>query len=386
MAKFTCPFCMREYDKKEVLYVCPDCKQATTPRTFEKEPIKCRTIFENGKPCGGIANSRACPRCQYNTDPDVGPIGLLGDTTIPKIALETPNLPFSIVGVSHSGKTNYITVMLHELGKSSGLRLALGSQTTETRNHQNENYKRIFEEHTPPEGTIGGFNMPQIWYIKNLTKKRGDDVPTYTFTIFDGAGEDHENNLDPSSTVCRYINASKAIILAIDPLVLSKVRRGGVVDPEVMRNSLAGSEGETKNAEDIVHSVAEYIKSARGIKSTQMLNIPVAVVLTKFDTILTHKSFGQHALIKSSSMNIRNGKVEITEIQQVDEEICNWLNEIGESAFINALHAHFKEFYFFGVSSYGAPPKDAYNLADEIRPHRVLDPILWLFKRAKFVD
>jgi Icc-related predicted phosphoesterase len=186
--------------------------------------------------------------------------------------------------------------------------------------------------------------------------------------------------------VCRYINASKAIILAIDPLVLSKIRRGGVVDPEVMRNSLAGSEGETKNAEDIIHSVAAYIKTARGIKSTRMLDIPVAVVLTKFDTILNHKSFGPSALIKSSSMNVRDGKVDITGIQQVDEEIRNWLNEIGESAFTNALHSHFKEFHFFGVSSYGAPPKDAYSLAEDIKPHRVLDPIMWLFKRAKFVD
>ena len=25
MAKFTCPFCIREYDKSKVLYVCPDC-------------------------------------------------------------------------------------------------------------------------------------------------------------------------------------------------------------------------------------------------------------------------------------------------------------------------------------------------------------------------
>jgi len=302
------------------------------------------------------------------------------------MALETPNLPFSIVGVSNSGKTNYITVMLHELGKAAGLRLALGAQTKDTRDHQNKNYKHIYEEHTRPESTQAGANMPQIWYIKNLMKKQGNDVPTYTFTIFDGAGEDHENNLDPTSTVCRYINASNAIILAIDPLVLSRVRRGGVVDPEVMRNSLAGNAGGTKNAESIINSVAAYIKAARGIKSTQLLNIPVAVVLTKFDTILSHRSFGQQALIKKPSLTLRDGKVDITEIQQIDEEIRNWLAEIGEGAVINALHAQFKQFYFFGVSSYGEPPKDAYKLADNIHPHRVLDPILWLFKKAKFID
>ncbi len=366
MAKFTCPFCIREYAKSKVLYVCPDCGEATAPKTFEREPIKCKSAS-----CGGLATLRKCPNCGQ---------------VIPKMALETPNLPFSIVGVSNSGKTNYITVMLHELGRSPGLRIALGHQTMETLDRQNENYKRIYEEHTRPESTQSGENMPQIWYIKNLQKKRGNDVPTYTFTVFDGAGEDHEHNLDPSSTVCRYINASKAIILAIDPLVLSKIRKGGVVDREVMMNSLGGYEGETKNAEDVINSVATYIKAARGIKSTKMLDIPVAAVLTKFDTILNHKSFGPQALIRGKSLNIRNGKVDTTEIKQVDGEIRNWLYKIGEGAFISALESHFKEFYFFGVSSYGQPPKDAYTLADDIRPHRVLDPMLWLFNKAKFID
>lgn len=366
MAKFTCPFCIREYDKSKVLYVCPDCGETTTPGRFEREPIKCKTSG-----CGGLATVRKCPFCGQ---------------VIPKMALETPNLPFSIVGVSNSGKTNYITVMLHELGRSSGLRLALGHQTKETLDHQNENYRRLYEEHTRPDSTQSGENMPQIWYVKNLQKKRGIEVPTYTFTIFDGAGEDHENNLDPSSTVCRYINASKAIILAIDPLVLSKVRRGGMVDHDVMVNSLGGYEGETKNAEDVINSVASYIKAARGIKATKVLDIPVAVVLTKFDTILNHKAFGPQALIRNKSLTVRNGRVNTTEISQVDEEIRNWLYEIGEGAFIDALDSHFKEYYFFGVSSYGHPPKNAYTLSDEITPHRVLDPILWLFKKAKFID
>jgi hypothetical protein len=359
---------MREYDKGKVLYACPTCGGTSTPKAFEKEPIKCKASS-----CGGLATWRKCPSC---------------GGTIPKTALETPNLPFSIVGVSNSGKTNYITVMLHELGKFSNpsLRLALGHQTKETLDHQNENYQRIYEQHTRPESTQGGASMPQIWSIKNLQKKRGNDCPTYTFTIFDGAGEDHENNIDPSSAVCRYINASAAIILAIDPLVLSSIRNGGVVDFNIMKNSLAGDVGTAKNAQDVINSVANYIKTARGLKSSQVLNIPVAVVLTKFDTVINHQSFGSQAIIKEKSLHIRSGKVDETGIKQVHDEIEYWLEEIGEGAFIAALESHFKEFCFFGVSSYGSPPKDANTLADNIRPHRVLDPILWLFKKAKFVD
>jgi hypothetical protein len=70
----------------------------------------------------------------------------------------------------------------------------------------------------------------------------------------------------------------------------------------------------------------------------------------------------------------------------VSDEIRYWLDKIGEGSFIAALESHFKEFYFFGVSSYGEPPIGQGKLSKEINPHRVLDPIFWLFKKAKFVD
>jgi hypothetical protein len=364
MAKFTCPYCIRDYSLKKALYVCPDCGETATPASFEKEPIKCK------KPgCGGLATQRKCPLC---------------GETLPRIALQTPNLPFSIIGVSNSGKTNYITVMLHEMGRAPGLRLALGHQNNATLDHQNENYKRIYEDHVPPESTAGGEAMPQIWYIKNLLKKKGNNVPTYTFTIFDGAGEDHEHNLDTSSAVCRYIKASKAIIITLDPLILETIRKGGIVNETDMRNSLAGSENVHKNAVDIVNSLAEYIKTARGSNVNKTLKIPIAVVLTKFDTV--KNSFSENDVIRSPSMNVRDGKISMGEIQQVDEEIRNWLVKIGEGRFIDALESHFDEFQFFGVSSYGEPPKNAVKLSEKINPIRVLDPILWLFKKAKFVD
>jgi DNA-directed RNA polymerase subunit RPC12/RpoP len=363
-----CPFCFDEYDHVKVLYVCVKCGQETKPGFFEKEPIKCK---ENG--CGGLASVRKCPKC---------------NEIIPGAILDVPNLPFSIVGVSSSGKTNYITVMLEELGKLSDLELSLSPQTDYTCDHQNENYKRIYEKHTIVEATEAGAEMPQIWRITN--NKRGKNLlgerAVYTFTIFDGAGEDYETKLDPSSPVCRYINTSKAIILVIDPLMLRNIRRGGIVDPDVMSNSLAGKENEIKNVDDIINSLAEYIKIARGIGVRKALNIPIAVVLMKFDTLINHKSFGQQAVIKAKSLTIRDGKVDTAEIEEVDNEIRYWLKEIGEGRLINVLKSHFEEFYFFGVSSFGNPPKNKDTLPDDIHPHRVLDPMLWLFKKFEFID
>ncbi|MDR1802846.1 MAG: hypothetical protein LBQ94_04510 [Treponema sp.] len=363
MANFVCPFRYEEYDKSKVLYVCGDCGDVVTPKTFESEPIKCKS--------GHIANIRKCPIC---------------GNVIPATALQNPNLLFSIVGGIESGKTNYITVMLEELRNLSDLSLALAPQNDITREHQNENFRRIYEGHTIPEVTRSGTEIPQIWSISNLQRQSKHKTPTYTFTIYDGAGEDYENNFDPSTNFCRYVKVSKSIILTVDPLVLSNIRRGGVVDPDVMRNSLGGKEGSIKKAEDVVNSAAAYIKNTKGIRYDLKLSIPVAVVLTKFDTILNHKSFGPQALIRKKSLTIRDGKVDTSEIEEVNDEIRNWLKEIRENNFINTLETHFKEFKFFGVSSFGASPKADKTLAGEPQPHRVLDPLLWLFQKARFID
>ena len=376
--KFTCPFCFSEYDKERIKYVCPDCGETTYPKTSaekKKPSIRCEH-------CGRMATVRLCPECgEYNKQIPEEAKGV-----IPLGALDADgSLPFCIIGVSSSGKTNFITVMLHELSRVSELRIALSAQNKYTRDVQRENYTNIYENHIPPRPTdpteLGDRLKPQLWQIKNLMRQKSNTTPTYTFTIYDGAGEDHSERLDPSSAICGYINASNAIIITLDPLILTNLRR--MINPDVRRNSGA-SEGDTNSAEDIVNSVAAYIKAARGLNTNKMLTIPVAVVLTKFDTILQLDSLPAGAVVRKPSMTFSRGKVNLTEISQVNEEIRDWLYGIGEGSFIAALESHFKNFY--GVSSYGEPPETQGSVNENIKPHRILDPVLWLFKEEKFID
>ena len=378
--KFTCPFCFSEYEKENVKYVCPDCGETTIPmKTSDKgkQSIKCSN-------CGKMATVRLCPRCgEYDKQMPEEAKGV-----IPSSILDADgSLPLCIIGVSSSGKTNFITVMLHELSRAQGLRIALSAQNKYTRDVQRENYTNIYERHIPPRPTdptmLGDKLKPQLWQIKNLMRQHGNSTPTYTFTIYDGAGEDHTERLDPTSAVCGYINASDAVIITLDPLILTNLRK--MINPVVRRNSGA-SEGDTNSAEDVVNSVATYIKAARGISTSKMLTIPVAVVLTKFDTILQLDSLPEGAVVRKPSMTFSNGRVNMTEIEQVNEEIRNWLYDIGEGSFISALESNFKKFYFFGVSAYGGTPKSQGSVTETIKPHRILDPVLWLFKEEKFID
>lgn len=378
--KFTCPFCFNEYQKEAVRYVCPDCGEASVPVASAekgKPSIRC-------KYCGRMATIRLCPNCgEYDRQMPEDAKGV-----IPASVLDGDgSLPFCIIGVSSSGKTNFITVMLQELSRVPELRIALSAQNKYTRDIQRENYTNIYENHIPPRPTdpteLGDRLKPQLWQIKNLMRQRFNNTPTYTFTIYDGAGEDHAERLDTTSPICGYINASNAIIITLDPLILTNLRK--TINPEIRRNSGA-SEGDTNSAEEIVNSVAAYIKAARGLSTNKMLTIPVAVVLTKFDTILQLDSLPEAAVVRRPSMALSNGRVNMTEILQVDEEIRSWLFDIGEGSFIAALEANFKKFYFFGVSSYGEPPKTQGSVNETVNPHRILDPVLWLFKEERFID
>ena len=362
MAKFYCPHCMMEYNKNKVQFYCASCDNVVTPPMFYKEPLRCY--------CGNIAAVRRCPSCEAE---------------IPRTVLQFPYMPFSIIGVSNSGKSNYITVMLNELSNAHNLNLSLSSLTPQTEEHQKANYNRIYIKKQPVASTRSGSTEAQIWCIRNLNRKTGSHVYTSTFTIYDSAGEDIENHLELSSPLCRYINQSRGIILCLDPLILPGVLRDNCISETVVRNSLGGNEAKSKNSAKVVNDAAEYIKTIKGISPALTLDLPVAIVLTKFDTLLSHPAFAKDALVKKHSMVIRDGVVSRSEITQIHDEIIHFLREIGEGGFINALNAQFKDYSLFGVSSFGAPPRIG-NTLNDINPHRVLDPMLWLLKKFGFVD
>lgn len=379
MSKFVCPFCLKEYDRSEVLYWCPDCLQSSEPSFLEKalgKVVSCKRINpQTGKACGGKASIRKCKD-------DYCDAGSNGSDLIPKEALESPYFPFSIIGLTNSGKTNYITVMLHELGRVSGGGIIANPITSVSRKIQKEHYDEIYHRHRVPDATNDLREQPQIWQMKIPAKRTGNTVPTYVFTIYDGAGE-KQTDIDPTQTEGRYISTSKALIITLDPLSLENVIYGSYVDKSIMRNSR--NDSDYANSTEIVNTIVNYIKTASGIKGKKMLNMPVAIVLTKFDTILSYPSFESNALVRTPSTVLKNGKVNSGEIDQINDEIKDWLIEIGESSFIESLDANFSDYRFFGVSSYGGAPVNG-QTPQNIRPHRVLDPLLWLFKKQGFID
>jgi hypothetical protein len=233
--------------------------------------------------------------------------------------------------------------------------------------------------------TSSGTQMPQIWGIKkleqNFIQKLSKEVSAYTFIIYDGAGEDHEQ-IAENPSLCKYIAISKAMMVVIDPMILQTVKRS--LDRDIYDKSTGGggSADNDKNSIDIVNGIADFIRDACGLRIGAQIKAPVAVIFTKMDALMGEF---KNRTVSMPSPHVNSGYFDYTDAREVDKDIREWLSVKGEDAFINALKANFADFTFFGVSSYGDLPVSK-NELNPIRPHRVLDPILWLFAKNKFIN
>ena len=163
-------------------------------------------------------------------------------------------------------------------------------------------------------------------------------------------------------------------------MVLGGIRR--LVDTDILnwsRTATLGAQAET----ELVNGLVNYIKKNCDIPANRLIDKNVAVVFTKMDVVMS--SFGQFTVTQPSPHVARRAFVK-SDADAVDQEIRNWLSTNGEQGFLDAITISFPpgKVRFFGVSSYGNPPRAAGQLRT-ILPHRVLDPLMWMLAEEKIV-
>ena len=135
----------------------------------------------------------------------------------------------------------------------------------------------------------------------------------------------------------------------------------------------------------MVNSLANYIRRACNIPPSKRIDRRAAVVLTKIDALTEMlNGFASGATILKPSPHILNRAFVESDSEMVDLEIRDWLTRQGETAFLGAIDANFRDVRVFGVSSFGRPP-DAYKRLAKVCPHRVLDPFMWMLAREGII-
>lgn len=357
-----CPYCLQELRSRDLRMVCNICG---TPGVKSKMGVFRKGIPKCKEPgCRGFASERQCNFC---------------DSKLPSDILDYEKyLRFSILGIAGSGKTNFLTTMLHELRHTNGSPWVISPMDAQTTSVFQENDRAIYEMRQPVAATTPGMSPPpQLWRIKDKNRMTNKVIPSYSMTIFDGAGEDCEH-IDP--VISRYIAGSKAMVILIDPLALPGV--ASTISSDILNWSTSALHGANAST-DMVDGLANYVRQNCGIAPGKLINRDVAVVFTKIDVI--KDDFGTAAVTKPSPHLTCKGFVK-ADSDAVNAEVRDWLVRKGESAFLDAIDTNFQKdkICFFGVSSFGQPPTGNYQLG-KVMPHRVLDPLVWMLSKEEIV-
>ena len=364
-----CPHCMRKIGLGDVRFFCVtdderrhEVSLSIMDRIKKRLPVCRRNFCKNN---GMTIREAECRHC--------------GEPLPPQILFHDRYLSFCAIGVAGAGKSSYLTTLLHEL-KYSSLPWVLQAMNVDTTERAQKSEYNVYEERHCPEGTEAGVApKPQLWTILDNSEK-AEKIPTYALTIYDGAGEDceHIGYTAVDAQISKYIFGAGMLLIMFDPLLLSSVR--GEIQPEILNASMATERQSSapSNMVSMANSLANYIRQSCNINPGKRIDAKAAVVLTKLDALRDmDNGFGPSATIMKESPHVKmKGFVE-SDSEMVDLEIRDWLNRHGETAFLNALDANFKNVRVFGVSSFGNPPDKNKRLA-KVRPHRVLDPLMWL--------
>ena len=364
-----CPHCLRELSLSGMKFFCvPDeddrheVKLSFTDKFKGRLPVCRRRFCKNH---GLTIREAVCKAC--------------GELLPPQLLFHDKFLSFCAVGVSGAGKSSYMTTLLHEL-RYSGLPWVLQAMDVETTQRAQLNEQHVYEERQCLSGTKSGISpKPQLWTILDNSKQE-EKIPTYALTIYDGAGEDceHIDYTPLDSKISRYLSGAKMLLIMFDPLLLSSVRS------ELSRDTLNASMATDRqtsapgNMVNMVNSLANYIRRSCNIPPGKKIERRAAVVLTKLDALTEMiNGFASGSTILKESPHIQSKGFVQSDSEMIDLEIRDWLTRQGETAFLNAIDANFKNVRVFGVSSFGRPPNNRKRLA-KVCPHRVLDPLMWL--------
>lgn len=386
---FICPYCFDKINMADIEFRCSynRCKN-----TFEDMPM---TIYLDGNPqmpytgkktfrpkvpVRKIPMSAKCPECHKDTNKIICPSC---HNELPESTLTGKDRIISIVGARASGKSHFVGVLIEELGRvaydfGGSIEGFADSYKRWEDNFYNSLYKDGVKLELTQSSTTNvdnGVYMPYIFKLKLKKKKRfGTENECFTFVFFDTAGEDLDSE-DVMNTVNKYICKSSGIIFLLDPMQISMVSKQ--LDNEFAKRAAGIELNSATRPDDIITRVSKLIRNDKGLRETDSIDIPVAAVFSKFDAIesLVPKDFTVH----KPSPHCSNQYFDLSDWHNVNSEIEALLKEWDARMFISNLKMNYKKFSFFSVSSLGLNNNPVNDRIQRPRPHRVEDPLLWLF-------
>lgn len=389
MSSIACPYCFKRFSRGEVLFRCSN-KRAHSPELDEeltahwksphmelpavKQSSMLARLFDRVPKsakcsCGAEAFNVMCPHCH---------------NLLPRELVDSRSMVISIVGARSSGKTNYITVLLKEfmdncdyLGQLGISRSPFGDREE---NRTEYRYEHDFYDFIYRQGRVQGqtqINDPRsrVPLIYRVSQKGKD--PIY-LVFYDTAGENFmDQNLLEENV--EYLSISDATIFLLDTFNVPFVNT-------LLRDSEKLTEPRTPmQFYEIFNKVREYYKSRT---DDAHFKKPMAFVFTKIDAILRNRElFAEKSpanmSLEQNSAFLGGGGVDLDDLESVHDGMKSVLGADAWrcSNFLNQA-AEYSNHHFFGISALGSTPVK--NEIRNLRPYRVLDPLVWCMHQLKY--
>jgi hypothetical protein len=390
-----CPYCYQAFSARDILFRCsgrigpvgrrcgPEPDKVLSKHTGREEILP--PHFESG----GQPGPGVCPDCKATTPVRICPAchrrlpAQFGDVRSRLIAL---------AGAKESGKTVFMTVVLHELMHRLGeqLRASIGAADDHTRTE----FARLYDlpmyrgsqllAPTPAAGandraplvfrlTVGGPG-PRAQNCRHGRGLHGKARPTpAVLALFDPAGEELRSALSVEE-YARYLAAVDDIVLLLDPLQMPAARE--LAAPGTRLPSPATS---ADAPAAVLQSITDVLLRSGQAGPDGLIGKPLAIALSKIDTI-------QDALGETSPLRQPPAQTccfDERDSLRVHSEVQRLLVKWDGSLIDRLARQHYRDFRYFGISALGETPTDDNRVsARHIQPYRAGEPLTWLLSRV----
>jgi len=363
---FICPHCFQKH-------VVLGCGVKTTYNNTTGVPSICMLSVKADRNGFITQNKDTCLRCNLCAKHyfcTVHP-----DKEIPHEYLKMDSFPIALLGAKASGKSNYIGVLVQELKHKMELpfncSLTLDSSTASYEAYDKYYYQPLYKDGYTVMATEAGIEIPPLMFPLRFYKTSKETA----LMFYDTAGE----NLDyPDSMQLfnGYISYAQGIILLLDPLQIPEIR-----DALIAKGFTGLPEQNTETAK-VLDAVIQVIR--RVANQSGQINIPLALVVTKIDVLEGYNILSADSCLRTESEHLQYGKFVMPDYKRTHHEIEALIRTWLQGALMSYIR-QFRYYAFFGVSALGVNP-DGAKLGGDVKPRRVLDPLLWLLVKEKYVE
>ena len=392
-AMLYCPYCYEPFTEREIEFRCTG-RVSRTGRHCDQQidtVLQDRTGFTGALPptfaADGRATSARCPQCGDESMTRICPAC---HSQLPVHFGKIRSRLIALVGAKESGKTVFMTVLVHELMHQVGDRLnaAISGADDNTRYRFASEYEQPLyrESQLLATTTTAGMSNRAPLVFRFTTERQGPlgrdgrlgrlplgarlgiGKPQHTLlSFFDTAGEDLRSHQSVEQNV-RYLAAADGIVLLLDPLQMRGAR--GLAAPGTLLPTPGDIADEPAS---VLESITNLLLKTR--KPDQRIGKPLAVTFSKVDT-LRHGFSETSPLLQPPAQtphfDERDSLAVHTEVQRL---LVQW-----DGARIDQLaRLHYQHYRYFGVSALGeTPTKDNHVSPRGVRPDRVADPLMWI--------